>query len=43
VQLQQAGSLTNLVWENLGQPTNATNALVPRDLESGFFRLREQL
>lgn len=43
VQLQQTGSLTNLVWENLGQPTNATNALVPRDLEGGFFRLREQL
>lgn len=38
-QLQAAGSLTNLLWQNIGPPTNGTNALIPRTNDEGFFRV----
>ena len=42
-QLQRKTALTNLSWQNIGGPTSATNALVPREGGGGFFRVVGQL
>jgi len=38
-QLQRCGTLTNVSWQNIGTPTSATNALVPRTNAEGYFRV----
>jgi hypothetical protein len=38
-QVQKTGPLTNIAWQNIGAPTNSTNAIVARDGEAGFFRI----
>jgi hypothetical protein len=42
-QLQKNDSLTNLSWQNVGGPTDATNAVIPRDIQGGYFRVIGQL
>ena len=39
-QLQFKTNLTDLVWNNLGAPTSATNATVPMQSNTGFIRVQ---
>jgi len=41
-QLQKKTRLSDPDWQNIGAPTRATNAIVPREAEGGYFRVRGQ-